>query len=262
MTDAHSTGPVTLERRADHVAMVTLNRPEARNAVNGEVAQALDRIVAETEADPDIWVVVLRGAGGIFCAGADLKEVAAGRGNLLSTERGGFAGFVYAERQKPWIAAVTGKALAGGCELALACDMIVAGEDSAFGLPEVLRSLIAAAGGLYRLPRALPRNVAIEMILTAEQLPARRAHDFGMVNRLVAPNQVDAEALALAAQICRNAPVAVRESLKVARSAQDLTEAELRALTAECRGRVWATEDFKEGPRAFIEKRPPRWQGR
>lgn len=261
MTDA-SSAVVLLERRADHVALVTLNRPDARNAVNGDVAQALDRIVAETEADPDIWVVVLRGAGEVFCAGADLKEVAAGRGNLLGTERGGFAGFVYAERTKPWIAAVAGKALAGGCELALACDMIVAGENAAFGLPEVLRSLIAAAGGLYRLPRALPRNVAIEMILTAEQLPARRAHEFGMVNRLVATDQVDAEALALAAQICRNAPMAVRESLKVARAANDLTEDELRALTTECRTRVWASEDFKEGPRAFIEKRPPRWQGR
>lgn len=254
---------VTLQRLPGHVGLVTLNRPEARNAVNGAVAAALDDIVAETEADPDLWAMVITGAGGgTFCAGADLKEVAAGRGNDLFTARGGFAGFVHAERTKPWIAAVNGKALAGGCEIVLACDLVVAAEDAAFGLPEVLRGLIAAAGGLYRLPRALPRNLALELIMTAEPLDARRAHAHGFVNRLAPAGRVVDEALDLAGRITRNAPIAVRESLRIARSADDLGEDELRALSMAARERVAATEDFREGPRAFIEKRAPRWSGR
>ena len=256
---------VTVERLPGHVALVIIDRPEARNAVNGEVASGLEAAVDATEADGDIRAVVLTGAGREgFCAGADLKEVSAGRGSALRTERGGFAGFVYRERSKPWIAAVNGKALAGGTELVLACDLVVAVRQAAFGLPEVLRGLIAAAGGLCRLPRAIPPNIALELILTAGQLDAERAHGFGLVNRLVA--DVDAlreAALALAAEIARNGPVAVRQSLRVAREANSgLDEAALRALTRDAFERVAASEDFKEGPRAFIEKRAPRWSGR
>jgi hypothetical protein len=152
---------VTVEAPAAHVRLVTLRRPEARNAVNGAVALALHRIVHEIEADPDAWVVVLTGAGGqAFCSGADLKEVSGGRLESLWTPDGGFAGFVRAPRSKVWIAAIDGLALAGGFEIALACDLIVASDDAAFGLPEVTRGLIAAAGGLYRLPRSLPRALA------------------------------------------------------------------------------------------------------
>ncbi|WP_447747257.1 enoyl-CoA hydratase-related protein [Variovorax boronicumulans] len=256
---------VTVERLPGHVALVTIDRPEARNAVNGDVASGLEAAVDATEADDDIRAVVLTGAGReAFCAGADLKEVSAGRGSALRTERGGFAGFVYRERSKPWIAAVNGKALAGGTELVLACDLVVAVRQAAFGLPEVLRGLIAAAGGLYRLPRAIPPNIALELILTAGQLDAERAHGFGLVNRLV--DDVDGlreAALALAAEVARNAPVAVRQSLRVAREANSgLDEAALRALTRDAFERVAASEDFKEGPRAFIEKRAPRWTGR
>lgn len=256
---------VTVERLPGHVALVTIDRPEARNAVNGDVAAGLEAAVDATEADDDIRAVVLTGAGReAFCAGADLKEVSAGRGSALRTERGGFAGFVYRERSKPWIAAVNGKALAGGTELVLACDLVVAVRQAAFGLPEVLRGLIAAAGGLYRLPRAIPPNIALELILTAGQLDAERAHGFGLVNRLV--DDVDGlreAALALAAEIARNAPVAVRQSLRVAREANSgLDEAALRALTRDAFERVAASEDFKEGPRAFIEKRAPLWSGR
>ncbi|WP_062478203.1 enoyl-CoA hydratase-related protein [Variovorax boronicumulans] len=256
---------VTVERLPGHVALVTIDRPEARNAVNGDVASGLEAAVDATEADDDIRAVVLTGAGReAFCAGADLKEVSAGRGSALRTERGGFAGFVYRERSKPWIAAVNGKALAGGTELVLACDLVVAVRQAAFGLPEVLRGLIAAAGGLYRLPRAIPPNIALELILTAGQLDAERAHGFGLVNRLVADVEGLREAaLALAAEIARNAPVAVRQSLRVAREANSgLDEAALRALTRDAFERVAASEDFKEGPRAFIEKRAPRWSGR
>lgn len=254
---------VLVERLPGKAALVTINRPHARNAVNEAVARALDDAVAELEADPDVWVVVLAGAGGqAFCAGADLKEIAAGRADSLRTERGGFAGFVFAERTKPWIAAVNGPALAGGCEIVLACDLIVAAEDARFGLPEVMRGLIAGAGGLFRLPRAIPPNVALELILTAEPIDARRAWQYGLVNRLARAGGAVEEAVALAAQITRNAPLAVRESLRVAKRASTLGEAELRALSDECRTRVRETEDFFEGAKAFVEKRAPQWRGR
>jgi enoyl-CoA hydratase/carnithine racemase len=255
---------VVLSQRLDgHIALVTLNRPEVRNAVNGELARALEAVVLELEADDQVWAVVLTGAGpGVFCAGADLKEVSAGRGEQLFTARGGFAGFVYAERRKPWIAAVNGKALAGGCEIVLACDLVVASEDAAFGLPEVSRGLIAAAGGLIRLPRALPRNLALELAMTGDPMDVKRAELHGLVNRVVQVGQVVDEAVALARRINRNAPVAVRESLQLARIAAELSEADARALTLAARERVMRSEDYKEGPLAFVEKREPRWSGR
>jgi enoyl-CoA hydratase len=254
---------VTLERLPEHVALVTLNRPEARNAVNAGLAAAFETIIDETERDADIWAVVLTAKGaGVFCAGADLKEVAAGRGADLFTARGGFAGFVYAERTKPWIAAVSGKALAGGFEIVLACDLVVASEDAAFGLPEVSRGLIAAAGGLVRLPRALPRSLALELVMTGDPLDARRAEQHGLVNRIAPAERVVADALALACRITRNAPVAVRESLQLARRAPELAESDARVATKAARDRVVLTEDYREGPRAFVEKRAPRWTGR
>jgi enoyl-CoA hydratase/carnithine racemase len=254
---------VTYERLPGHIGLVTLNRPEARNAINGAVATALEAVVLETEADADIWAVVITGAGaGVFCAGADLKEIASGRGTELFTERGGFAGFVFAQRSKPWIAAVNGKALAGGCEIVLACDLVVAAEDAAFGLPEVSRGLIAAAGGLFRLPRTLPRNLALELVMTGDPLDAQRAEQHGLVNRVVPTEGVAEEAVALARRITRNAPLAVRESLAVARVAAELPETDARALTKKARDRVVLSEDYKEGPRAFLEKREPRWVGR
>jgi enoyl-CoA hydratase/carnithine racemase len=256
-------GPVLFEMVSAHVALVTLNRPEARNAVNGELAEVLEGLVAQTEEDTDIRAVILTGSGGkVFSAGADLKEVSAGNIDKLMRPSSGFAGFVHNRRTKPWIAAVEGLALAGGCELALACDMIVATETSAFGLPEVTRGLVAAAGGLYRLPRALPRAIAIELIVTADRLPAERAAAFGMINYLVPEGQAVAKALEIAEKAANNAPVAVRESLIIAKSAIDLRDAELARLSEEAQARIQTTEDFKEGPLAFVEKRPPVWKGR
>ena len=255
---------VTVQKLPDHVALVTINRPEARNAVNGAVARALEAAIDATDADADVWVVILTGAGAdAFSAGADLKAVSGGQGNELRTERGGFAGFVHAPKSKPWIAAVNGPALAGGCEIALACDLIVAAPAARFGLPEVKRGLIASAGGLYRLPRALPPAIAREMILTGEPISAERALQLGMVNVLTS----DAAGLlpaaqALAARITVNAPVAVRESLGVARRALDATDQQLRQASEEAGARNMQSEDFKEGPRAFIEKRAPRGSGR
>ena len=254
---------VLIERLPDHVTLVTINRPEARNAVNGDVATGLDAAVAQTEADPDTWVVILTGTGNdAFCAGADLKAVSSGNGHALRTDRGGFAGFVHAPRTKPWIAAINGPALAGGCELALACDLRVAVPESRFGLPEVKRGLVASAGGLYRLPRALPQAVALEMILSGDPIPAERALTLGMVNALAPREGLIAAAQALAARITVNAPVAVRQSLSVARLALDLGDAELQTESARAQQTNMASEDFKEGPLAFIEKRAPRWTGR
>jgi enoyl-CoA hydratase/carnithine racemase len=261
--DFNAAAPVSKGEVSSHVVLVTIERPEAHNAINGAVAQALERILQETEADPNAWAVVLTGAGGkVFSAGADLKEVSGGRYHTLFTEAGGFAGFVHARRTKVWIAAVDGLALAGGFEIALACDLIVASEDAAFGLPEVTRGLIAAAGGVYRLPRALPRAVAFELIATGDRIDAERAQAFGLVNRVTPKGRTVDEARALASAICQNAPLAVLESLKIARASSDLDDAALRRLSEEAQQRIMTTEDFKEGPRAFVEKRQPRWAGR
>jgi enoyl-CoA hydratase/carnithine racemase len=263
MADPAPPGAVLFEVLEPHIALVTINRPEARNAVNGAVAAGLQDAVERMESDPDLWVAILTGAGPqAFCAGADLKEISAGRGAALMTQKGGFAGFVRASRTKPWIAAARGHALAGGLELLLSCDLAVAAETANFGLPEVKRGLLAAAGGVFRLPRCIPQAIALEMIATGDPIPAARAAELGLINAVVPAAQVIAAALALARRIAVNAPIAVRESLGVARQAYDLTEAELWDATAAASGRVWATEDFKEGPRAFVEKRPPNWVGR
>jgi enoyl-CoA hydratase len=261
--NASTDAPVLFERVGPHIARVTLNRPAARNAVSPAMAVALGEVVRRTEAEPEIHAVVLTGAGdAAFCAGADLKEIAAGHADSLRTPDGGFAGFVEAPRGKLWIAAVSGAALAGGFEIVLACDLVVASTEASFGLPEVRRGLLASAGGVYRLPRLLPRNVALELIATGDRLDAARAHAFGLVNRLVPPGAVMAEAMALAEVVCANAPLAVKESLAIARLSTELEEAELRRRCEAARARLMRTEDYREGPRAFAEKRPPRWTER
>ncbi|MDO8705419.1 MAG: enoyl-CoA hydratase-related protein [Sulfuricaulis sp.] len=255
--------PVLVEKLGAHVVMVTINRPLVRNAINGDVTQALDRAWKQVEADPDARVAILSAAGDqVFCAGADLKEIAAGNREKLFTAEGGFAGFVHAKRSKVWIAAVNGIAVGGGTEIALACDMVVAAETASFGLPEVKRSLMALAGGIYRLARAIPRNIALEMIATGEPIDAARAYQLGLVSRVVPAHALRDTAIKLAETISANAPMAVRESVALARSAADLTEAELRAAGEAARLRLYATDDFLEGPRAFIERRAPNWSGR
>jgi enoyl-CoA hydratase/carnithine racemase len=243
---------------AEHVGLLTISRPSVRNAIDQAVTKSLDVLVDQIESDPDIWVMVITGAEKCFCAGADLNEVAAGRLSQLFT-RNGFAGFTHAKRQKPWIAAVEGVAAAGGFEIALACDMIVASEDARFSLPEVRRGLIASSGGVYRLPRALPRHIALELIATGAFLSAQRGFDLGLLNCLAKAGEAVADAVALASRICANAPIAVRESLLVARSAFDQTDSELFRLGNDAQARVLASEDFMEGPRAFLEKRTPLW---
>ena len=245
----------------DRVAVITLDRPEARNAVDHQLAVDLESAIDQLEADDSLWVGVIAGAGPAFCAGADLKAVASGTADL-ATDRGGFAGIVRRERTKPIIAAVEGPALAGGFEIVLSCDLVVAGSNARFGIPEVKRSLIANAGGLIRLPRALPRNLAMEMALTGDPINAETAHHHGVVNRLVEAGGALDSAIALAAEIGANAPLAVRASRQVIVEASLLDDDAAFALSAEASRDVFRSEDFQEGPRAFIEKRAPNWLGR
>lgn len=245
-----------------HVALLTLNRPEARNAINGEVAQAMEAHLDRLEEDPEIWLAVLAANGPVFSAGADLKAINSGKAGELATAKGGFAGFVDRQRTKPVIAAIDGLATAGGCEIAVACDMIVASTNAAFGLAEVKRNLVAAGGGLYRLPKLVGKNVAMEVALTAEPLDVHRAHQLGMVNRVTEPGRAVEEALALAEQIASNAPLAVWASRELVLMADWEDEATIKARTGEAFGRVLGSEDTKEGLTAFIEKRPPVWKAR
>lgn len=254
---------LSAERLSPHILRVTINRPEQRNSVSVKVAQGIAAAVREAEEDANIRVVLLAGVGEkSFCAGADLKEVAAGRGRELATAGGGFAGFVEAQRRTPWIAVVDAPAYGGGVEICLACDMVVASTRAGFALPEVARGIIAGAAGVFRLPRRIPAAVANEMLATGKSVSAERAHALGLVNRLTQPGRAIDEALLLAEEIAANAPLAVQASLALARQAFDLDESALfDAMRTEV-GAILASSDAKEGPRAFVEKRAPVWQGR
>ncbi len=244
------------------VGIIRLDRVDARNAINPAMAEAIEAAIDRLEADDEIWAGVLTHEGPVFCAGADLKEVAAGNGGGLGTARGGFGGIVLRERSKPLIAAIDGHAVAGGTEIALACDLRVASTVSVFGIPEVKRSLVAAAGGLNRLPRVLPPAIAMELALTGDTITAERAHHFGMINAVCQPGEAVDAALALAARVNANAPLAVRASRRLVLDSPGLDDREAMRRAATAMGELASTADFAEGPQAFIEKRPPEWQGR
>ncbi len=253
---------------ADHVGVITLNRPRARNAVDRDLALGLEAAVDRVEDDPDVRVGVLCANTAdqvrpVFCAGADLKVIReTGSAATLDTERGGFAGFVFRERTKPIVVAVDGLATVGGLEIVLAADVVVATTRSAFGLAEVRRNLIAAAGGLFRLPRAIGRATAMDAILTGEPIDARRAFDLGLVSRLVDPGEAEAEALRVAQQIATSAPLAVRASRRVVLAAATEPDDRLRQVSRALLDDLLTSEDANEGLLAFAEKRPARWQGR
>lgn len=262
-----ASGEAVRVERDGHVLVVTIDRPEARNAINGAVTEGLGRALETAEEDPEVRVVVLTGAGDkSFSAGADLKAVAAGESlNPPGTERWGFAGFVQHPISKPVVAAVNGTALGGGTELVLACDLAVAAETATFGLPEVKRGLIAAAGGLVRLPQQLPRKRALEVILTGEPVTAAKALDWGLVNEVVPAGQVLARALELAHRIAANAPLSVQASKRVALGILDGAVPDEAAAWAANDAEmiaVMGSHDALEGALAFTEKRTPRWQGR
>ena len=250
---------VEFERR-DHIALVTLNRPEARNAVSPEVSQAMAAVLDEIEADAELRAVVLTGRGEVFSAGADLKVVAQGRANDIARGKGGFAGIVTRDFPKPIIAAVNGAALAGGFEIVLSCDLVVAADTARFGIPEVKRGLMAAAGGLIRLPKRVPLAMALELAMTGDPIDAQRALQLGLVNRVVPAADVVAEAITLAERIGENSPIAVRNSRQLVREAAELTEAEGWTRTLELMMPVFESGDSVEGATAFAEKRPPVWR--
>jgi enoyl-CoA hydratase len=253
---------------SERIAVITLNRPEARNAVNVDVAQGLEAAIDQLEGDPETWVGVLCANTGeqerpVFSAGADLKVInERGNADALLTKRGGFAGFVFRERTKPIVVAVDGLATAGGLEIVLAADIVVATTRSAFGLAEVKRNLVAGAGGLFRLPRAIGRVPAMDAILTGEPIDATRAYDLGLVSRLVEPGAAVDEAMRLARQIAEAGPLAVRASRRVVLEATQHDDDALRRLSRDLLVDMMATEDMKEGVAAFVEKRPPQWTGK
>jgi enoyl-CoA hydratase len=245
---------------ADRIAVITINRPEARNAVNHAVSAAMAAAIAEFDQRDDLTVGIITGAGGTFCAGMDLKAFLAGENVII--EGKGFAGLTQTPPRKPLIAAVEGWALAGGCEVALACDLIVAADDAKFGLPEVKRGLVASAGGLIRLPRRIPAGVAMELALTGDPLLARDAHRLGLVNTLTVPGGALDGALALAARIAANGPLAVAASKQVVAQQQDWDNDGMWAAQQPLVQQVFQSTDAREGARAFAEKRAPVWTGR
>jgi enoyl-CoA hydratase/carnithine racemase len=253
------TSAVLTERR-NAVLLITLNRPDARNAVNGALAQGVAAALDDLGASEDVSVGVLTGAGKGFSSGMDLKAFTTGERPWVDDR--GFAGITRRAAEKPLIAAIEGFAVAGGFEIALSCDLIVAARDARIGIPEAKRGLVAAAGALIRLPKRIPYHVAMELALTGDPISAERAHELGIVNRVTEPGGAVDAALELAAQIARNGPLALAASKKIVASALDWDEAEAWQKQGELTGPVFASEDAREGAVAFAEKRDPVWKGK
>jgi enoyl-CoA hydratase len=249
-----------LTETRDGVLVVTLNRPEARNAVNAAVATGVAEAMDRLDADDDLRVGVLTGAGGTFCAGMDLKAFMQGEAPVV--EGRGLAGITQQQPRKPLIAAVEGWALAGGFEMVLACDLAVAAETARFGVPEVKRGLVAGAGAALRLPERVPLPIALELLLTGDPIDAARAAELGLVNRLTPEGGALDGALALAATIAGNGPLAVEVTRRIARGSRDWSTEEGWVRQDELMGPVFVSEDAMEGAQAFAEKRKPVWKGR
>ncbi len=252
--------PAVLTERRERVLVITINRPDQRNAVNAAVANGISAALDELDADAELTLGVLTGAGKGFCAGMDLKAFVAGE-SAWAGDRG-FAGITQRSAVKPLIAAIEGFAVAGGLEIALACDLIVAARGARLGIPEVKRSLVAAGGGLLRLPRVLPRNIAMELALTGDPIEAERGYELGLVNRLAEPGQALETALALADKISPNAPLALTASKRILVESIDWPESEFFERQGEIVGPVMTSDDAREGSTAFAEKRAPAWKGR
>ncbi len=251
--------PAVLTERRGNVLLITLNRPAVRNAVNAALAAGVAGALDELDADSGLSVGVLTGAGGFFSAGMDLGAFVKGESPWFGDR--GFAGIAQRSAQKPLIAAIEGFALAGGMEIALACDLIVAARGAKMGIPEVKRSLVAAGGALLRLPRRMPYHVVMELALTGDFFPAERFHELGLVNRLAEPGSAVEEALALAGELARNGPLALVAAKRILQEQYDWSSEEMWAKQGEIAGPVMASEDAKEGASAFKEKREPVWRG-
>jgi enoyl-CoA hydratase len=256
---ATSTEPVLVQRR-DDVLLITLNRPEVRNAVNAALAEGVAHALDELDGDDSLSVGVLTGAGGYFCAGMDLGAFVKGESPWYGDR--GFAGIAQRAARKPLIAAIEGFAVAGGMEIALACDLIVAARGAKLGIPEVKRSLVAAAGALLRLPRRMPYHVVMELALTGDPFPAERFHELGLVNRLAEPGDAVDVALQLARQLAANGPLALAAAKRILQEQFDWSSEEMWVRQAEIAGPVMTSQDAKEGATAFKEKREPVWRGR
>ncbi|MCW2521675.1 MAG: Enoyl-CoA hydratase/carnithine racemase [Frankiales bacterium] len=250
---------VLVERRGN-VLLVTINRPDARNAVNRAVSEGISAALDELDESPELTLGIITGNGKTFCAGMDLKAFTAGEDPFLPGR--GFGGITAGPPRKPMIAAVEGWALAGGCEIALACDLIVAADNARFGIPEVKLGLVAAAGGLLRLPHRIPPAIAMELALTGDPLSAAQAHAFGLVNTLTEPGGALAGAFALAERISGNAPLALAATKKILTESRDWPMSEAWANQSAIIDPVFASEDATEGASSFAEKRPPQWKGR
>ncbi|MEU0483703.1 crotonase/enoyl-CoA hydratase family protein [Streptosporangium sp. NPDC006013] len=243
----------------DGVAVITINRPKARNAINGKVARGVAAALDELEERKDVVAYVLTGAGGTFCSGMDLKSFVTG--DFPVVEGRGFGGVVETPPKKPLIAAVEGYALAGGCELALACDIIIASEEAKFGLPEPKRGLVAGAGGVMRLPRRIPYHIAMEIALTGDHFPASRLYEVGLVNHITPVGEALAKAVELAKRIAANAPMALAATKRVIVESADWSLDEMFKKQGEIINPVFGSKDAMEGAVAFAEKRAPQWKG-
>lgn len=255
--------PAVLSEIRNHVMIITLNRPKAGNSVNPDLAWGLENALNMAEADPEVFAVILTGAGEkIFCGGMDLKYLAQYGNQGVYIGDHGMAGFIERWFSKPIICAVNGAAMGGGCEFALACDLIVAAENAKFGQPEVKRGILAAGGGPIRLMRGIPKAIALELLYTGEPISAQRALEIGLINQVVPADKLMDAAMALAERIIVNAPIAVKGTKELAYKSMDMDIEEAFALSGKIRDRIYKSEDSKEGPRAFAEKRPPVWKNR
>jgi len=254
-------GQCILVEQVDNIQIITINRPETRNAINFDTAQELAQALIALDANPDIVLGILTGAEQTFCSGMDLKDFSR-TGKRPYVEGRGFAGICEKPPIKPLIAAIEGYALAGGCEIALACDLLIAADNAVFGLPEVKRGLVPGSGGMLRLPARIPYHIAMQAVLTGEMMAAQRAHGLGLVNQLAPPGRALDAALEMGQSIAENGPLAIQTAKRIVAESRDWVQAEMFDKQRPLIAHIFTSEDAREGATAFVEKRKPVWKGK